>query len=178
MGGVSFSLAALTPDHLVGVLSVQARAYGDALLEAPDVLRSKLRVPGETCWGAFLAGAPDTPLPLPEQRLCAYAIAHAQAPDAPLALNKVLHERAAPTAADWLYVHDIAVDPDCAGQRLAERLLTQVLARARQHALTRAMLVAVQGAEAYWARHGFAARPAPMPVLGFGADAVWMARAL
>ena len=44
--------------------------------------------------------------------------------------------------------------------------------------LRRAMLVAVQGADGYWARYGFVAQPPPMPVQGFGEGAVWMSRAL
>ncbi len=170
----ALELLPITQADLAGVMAVQARAYGHALLESPEVLGSKLGAPGKTCWGAFAAPAPGggvTP-----KRLCAYAIAHVQAPGVPLGLNKALDRARAPAPGDWLYVHDIAVDPDHGGRQIAERLLARVLASARRQGLRRAMLVAVQGAEAYWARHGFAARPAPMPVCGFGADAVWMVR--
>ena len=98
---------------------------------------------------------------------------------APLALNKVLAASAAlPAPADWLYVHDIAVDPAWAGAGLAGKLLDAVLAAGRRLSLRRAMLVAVQGADGYWARYGFVAQPPPMPVQGFGEGAVWMSRAL
>ena len=167
-------------------MAVQARAYGPAFLEAPDVLGSKLRAPGGTSWGAFVAtgqaaagpaGGPSAPAD--GARLCAYAIAHTLAPGAPLVLNKVLvPARGLPAPGDWLYVHDIAVDPDFVGAGLARQLLTEVLAAGRRLALARAMLVAVQGADTYWARHGFVAQSAPMPVLGFGDGAVWMARDL
>ncbi|MFD1709228.1 GNAT family N-acetyltransferase [Ottowia sp. GY511] len=189
--------------HLAGVMAVQALAYGDALLESPEVLGSKLRMPGDTCWGAFAGaggslaagatsggalhvgavgegagphahlhqGAADT------LNLCAYAIAHTVPDGAPLVLNKPATP-ATPQPGDWLYVHDIAVDPAWAGHGLAARLLAEVLDAGRRLSLSRAMLVAVQGADAYWARHGFVAQAAPMAVLGFGEGAVWMVRDL
>ena len=76
------------------------------------------------------------------------------------------------------HVHDIAVDPVWAGHGLAARLLAEVLDAGRRLSLARAMLVAVQGADVYWARHGFVAQAAPMAVMGFGEGAVWMVRDL
>ena len=210
--------------HLAGVMAVQALAYGDALLESPEVLGSKLRMPGGTCWGAFagaagsLAGgaasggalgegghchAPSgsslpfsSPLPslahegahgpahpggdavgTDTPTLCAYAIAHTVPEGAPLVLNQPA-SAASPQPGDWLYVHDIAVDPAWAGHGLAARLLAEVLDAGRRLSLARAMLVAVQGADVYWARHGFVAQAAPMAVMGFGEGAVWMVRDL
>ncbi len=186
-------LAALSPighAHLPEVMAVQARAYGAQFLEAPEVLGSKLQAPGGTCWGAFAARPPWAPgasrstaravNACPKALgLCAYAIAHVVAPNAPLVLNKVLTAAQAPPAPDsWLYVHDIAVDPTWAGAGLAARLLAEVLGAGRSLGLRRAMLVAVQGADVYWARHGFAPQVPPMPVQGFGDGAVWMVRDL
>ena len=194
-------LAPIAHAHLAGVMAVQALAYGDALLESPEVLGSKLRIPGDTCWGAFAApsapaaapaGAPfgstlgeggRAPLPgggvsrTDAQALCAYAIAHAVPQGAPLALNKAV-EPVPPQRGDWLYVHDIAVDPAWAGHGLAARLLAEVLDAGRRLSFSRAMLVAVQGADVYWARHGFVTQAAPMAMLGFGEGAVWMVRDL
>ena len=182
-------LAQIGYAHLAEVMAVQARAYGPQFLEAPEVLGSKLRATGGTCWGAFVA-APSAESALRDASgdldarasapiLCAYAIAHTVPQGAPLALNKVLAASAAPPGpADWLYVHDIAVDPDWAGAGLAGKLLDAVLAAGRRLSLRRAMLVAVQGADGYWARYGFVAQPPPMPVQGFGEGAVWMSRAL
>ncbi len=212
-------------------MAVQALAYGDALLESPEVLGSKLRMPGGTCWGAFarpagsLAGGAASGgavsgggvgegghwhatsgsswpfgLTLPSHAhahegahgpahpsgdavradtpvLCAYAIAHTVPDGAPLALNTPATP-ATPQPGDWLYVHDIAVDPAWAGHGLAARLLAEVLDAGRRLSLARAMLVAVQRADVYWARHGFVAQAAPMAVLGFGEGAVWMVRDL
>jgi GNAT superfamily N-acetyltransferase len=163
-------------------MAVQACAYGAEFLESPEVLGSKLQAFGGTCWGAFAVGAGPAAdaaaAPGDSQHLCAYAIAHALAPGTPLAWNKPLATHAAPAPGDWFYVHDIAIHPEWAGAGLAARLLTKVLDAGRRLALSRAMLVAVQGADAYWARHGFVAQPPPMPVQGFGDGAVWMTRVL
>ena len=185
----SVQFAPIGHADLPGVTAVQARAYGAQFLEAPEVLGSKLRATGGTCWGAFAAGpsAPGASRNAARElddrphavRLCAYAIAHTVPRGAPLVLNKVLPAAdALPAAGDWLYVHDIAVDPAWTGAGLAAQLLDAVLAAGRRLSLRQAMLVAVQGADAYWARHGFVAQPPPMPVQGFGDGAVWMVRAL
>lgn len=102
-------LAQIGYAHLADVMAVQARAYGPQFLEAPEVLGSKLRATGGTCWGAFAAGSlvestsrdarGDVNARASAPTLCAYAIAHTVPQGAPLALNKVL-------AAD--------IDPFCA----------------------------------------------------------------
>ena len=169
-------IAPIDAAHLGSVMAVQARAYGAQLLEAPEVLGSKLRAPGGACWGAFAPEGTGADAASPG-RLCAYAISHAVPAGAALALNKVLaEEEARPAPGAWLYVHDIAIDPAWAGTGSAARLLAEVLNAGRRLGLHRAMLVAVQGADAYWARHGFIAGQAPMPLRGFGDGAVWMAR--
>ena len=171
-------IAPIDAAHLGSVMAVQARAYGAQLLEAPEVLGSKLRAPGGACWGAFAPEGTGADAASPG-RLCAYAISHAVPAGAALALNKVLaEEEARPAPGAWLYVHDIAVDPTWAGAGLAARLLAEVLGAGRSLGLRRAMLVAVQGADVYWARHGFAPQVPPMPVQGFGDGAVWMVRDL
>ena len=177
-------IAPIGPAQLPGVMAVQARAYGAGFLEAPEVLGNKLHATRGTCWGALvdaaaLSGQEASAVGL--GGLCAYAIAHAVPVGAPLVLNRSMATTTAPTMPDhddWLYVHDIAVDPGYAGIGLAARLMQAVLEAGRRLDLTRAMLVAVQGAEPYWARHGFVAQAAPMPVQGFGDGAVWMSRAL
>ncbi len=146
---------------------------------APTFVRAKQRDDlGKTALHS--AGSADS-YAVSSTRLCAYAIAHAVPPGAALALNKPL-ERASSAhdlaPGDWLYVHDIAIDPDWAGGGLAAQLLDAVLASGRRLGLSRAMLVAVQDADAYWARHGFVAQTPPMPVVGFGEGAVWMVRNL
>ena len=162
----ALNLIAIGHGHLNGVLALQARAYAPELHESATVLGSKL---GAHCGISHGIEASNT--------LQAYAIAYRISHGAALLWNEPLAQHA-PAEDDWLYVHDIAVNPHCVGEGLAARLMQAVLDAGRRLTLSRAMLVAVQGAEPYWARHGFVAQPAPVPVQGFGDDAVWMARAL
>ena len=55
-----------------------------------------------------------------------------------------------------LYIHDIAVLPDLAGQGVAQRLIGHLLAQARLQHVRQAALVAVQGSMPFWRRQGFA----------------------
>ena len=58
---------------------------------------------------------------------------------------------------DTLYLHDMAVLPALAGQGLAAKALLAPLWRgAVARGLTRSALVAVQGSQGYWERHGYA----------------------
>ena len=85
---------------------------------------------------------------------------------------------AAASAPDCVYLHDFAIAPAHRGQRLAALLLRQVLQNARAAGLRQAVLVAVQGADAWWLRHGFTPAAPPQPLASFGAAAVWMTRGL
>ena len=58
-----------------------------------------------------------------------------------------------------LYLHDLSVVPELAGQGMARQLVQHLVQQARQRGLRQAALVAVQGADGYWARQGFSAYP-------------------
>ena len=151
------------------ILAVQEKAYAPFLVEQAHVLQGKLDAgpPGHPLsWGAALADAPD--------ELCGYAIA---VPWSSKQVPMWNHTRlVSPQQADCLYVHDIAVAPRHHGSGLANRLMQQVLNQGASCDWPQAALVAVQGADNYWRRFGFA--PAPGPDVGsFGPDAVWMMRA-
>lgn len=81
--------------------------------------------------------------------------------------------------AEVLYLHDMAVHPDHAGQRLADRLLAPLWSLARQRGIRRSALVSVQGTQDYWRRHGYCPHaledPAQLQRLAsYGEDAVYM----
>ena len=168
-----FQLSPLHLWHMEAVLAIQAKAHANHLLEQGEVLHRKVHaaLPEQPLsWGAALAKAPDV--------LCGYAIACPWQGGVAPRLDEVhlppVHQ------ADCLYVHDIAVDPACQGQGLAGQLMQQVLQQGRAYGWQQAVLVAVQGAHRYWGRYGFtvvAASHAP-DLSSFGADAVWMQRAL
>lgn len=117
-----FSVLPLRLWPMQAVLTVQARAYAPHLIERESVLQAKVqaaRPDQPLSWGAVRADAPDV--------LCGYAIAcpwrsgKAPAWDA-RQLPPPVH------LADCLYVHDIAIAPDCRSQGLAAQLMQQVLA--------------------------------------------------
>jgi ribosomal protein S18 acetylase RimI-like enzyme len=84
---------------------------------------------------------------------------------------------------DTLYLHDMAVWPQCAGQGLARALLQPLWNRARSGGLRHTALVSVQGSQAYWERHGYTVQPLADAaqrerLASYGDGAVYMARAL
>ena len=54
-----------------------------------------------------------------------------------------------------LYLHDMAISSDFRGQSLAPALLAYASIEAKKLGLQALALVAVQGAEGYWAKQGF-----------------------
>ena len=177
LSSMSMPEFSVSPLHLWpadAILAVQARAYAPHLIEQAEALQGKVqaaRPDQPLSWGVVRAAAPDV--------LCGYAIACPWRSGMAPALGG---QRLPPPAheADCLYVHDIAIDPDYHGQGLAAQLMQHVLVQGRAYGWRQAVLVAVQGAHRYWSRHGFVAEPFPggLEDAGFGADAVWMRRAL
>lgn len=172
----------LRPLHhwpIEAVMAVQASAYGPHLLESAHVLAAKMAAGRNLCLGL---GAP--PAAGGGEALRGYAIAlpwhSSRAPQWNHASTSTDGAEAAavPCAPDCVYLHDFAIAPAHRGQRLAALLLRQVLQNARAAGLRHAVLVAVQGADAWWLRHGFTPAAPPQPLASFGAAAVWMTRGL
>ena len=169
----------LRPLHhwpIEAVMAVQASAYGPHLLESAHVLAAKMAAGRNLC---LCLGAP--PAAGGGEALRGYAIAlpwhSSRAPQ----WNHAAASASGPAAAsapDCVYLHDFAIAPAHRGQRLAALLLRQVLQNARAAGLRQAVLVAVQGADAWWLRHGFTPAAPPQPLASFGAAAVWMTRGL
>jgi len=152
---------------LPAVLAVQLQCYGDALLESSEALASRLTLSPDTCWVAVLPG--DT--------LAAYLFTHAW-PEASLPpWNGLL-------ARDWddsetltWFIHDMAVAPVGRGARLASRLYAEARNAAMNAELTSSRLIAVQSADTYWRRLGYAPMAADVhaaKLATYGADAVLM----
>ena len=82
-----------------------------------------------------------------------YAISHPWSGDAPPALNTMLH--ALPAALTTFYIHDIALLPEARGHGAAAAIVEGLVAQARAAGFAQVALVAVNGTEAFWQRHGF-----------------------
>lgn len=162
-------IRALALQDLPALLAVQRACYGDGYIEGAEVFARRLASPANCSLAVERAG-----------RLVGYLAAYRSR------LGKVtpLHgDFEAVPAPDTLYVHDMAVLPDCAGLGLARALLTPLLQSARAAGLRHSALVAVQGAQGYWARHGYVPRALQDPaqqrhLQGYGEDAVYMAMEL
>ena len=83
-----------------------------------------------------------------------------------------------PTAADTLFIHDLALHPDARGHGLGPRLVQTVLGQGRRRGLRQARLVAVLGAARYWQRFGYQASRDNEANAAYGEGAVCMQRSL
>jgi GNAT superfamily N-acetyltransferase len=108
-----------------------------------------------------------------EQRgeVTGYLIAHPWYRDAPPKLGAMLG--AIPAHADSYYLHDIALLPAARGTGAAGAALDFVMARARTLGFSDIALMAVGGADRFWAARGFAYVPRDVDP-SYGADAYLM----
>ena len=165
LAGLRGPIAPLTGVDVAALLQVQAACYGDALLEGAAVYARRLASPAHCGLGLHAEG-----------RLLAYLAAYWSVRGA----VTPLHGDFAPHAdADTLYLHDLAVRPDHAGQGLGQRLLGAAWRQARALGVRQAALVSVQGTRGFWQRQGFSPAAAQPPALAsYGADALYMTRTL
>jgi ribosomal protein S18 acetylase RimI-like enzyme len=162
----SIDMRALHVDDLPQMLALQASVYPSALLESAQVLASKIgAVPAG--WMSLAATDGDT--------LCAYALGYPWRSDQQPCWNRPLARQ---QDCDVLYLHDVAVSKAYAGRGIANELVSQLMQQGQQFGLSRAILIAVEGAQGYWSRLGFVALPTGNTDPAFGGDAVLMQREL
>lgn len=159
-------LRALRIDDLPQMMALQASVYPPALLESAEVLASKISaVPAG--WSSLAATEGDT--------LCAYALGYPWRSDRQPGWNRPL---ALQHDCDVLYLHDVAVATAYAGRGIAGQMVRHLMQQGQQCGLSRAILIAVEGAQGYWSRLGFIATAAGRTDPAFGSDAVLMQREL
>ncbi|RYF75599.1 MAG: N-acetyltransferase [Comamonadaceae bacterium] len=154
---------------LPGLLAIQRACYGEGFVESGEVFSRRIASPANCSLVLERAGV-----------VCAYLAAYRSA------RGKVtpLHGDFEPVLdADTLYLHDLAVRPDCSGQGFARALLEPLWSQAEMEGLQHTALVSVQGSEAYWQRHGYTAQPLADAVqrarlAGYGDGAVYMVQKL
>lgn len=133
-----FTLSAL---DVPGLMLVQQDCYSEELVESAAVMAERILAFSQTCWGYFV-----------EQQIAGYLLAYPSVLGSitPLAAAFPLYQNA-----NCLYLHDMAISSDFRGQSLAPKLLKHATAEAEKMGLQALALVAVQGAEDYWAKQGF-----------------------
>lgn len=154
---------------LAGLMQVQLACYGADYAESAEVFARRL------------ASAAHCSLALEQGgRVRAYLAAYRSR----MAKVTPLHgDFEAVPQADTLYLHDMAVHPEAAGQGMAGALLAPLWTQARAEGLRHTALVSVQGSRGYWERHGYAVQPLDNPLQqqnldSYGEGALYMVRPL
>lgn len=154
------------------LLHVQTICYGDAFLESRATFSQRLASAHHCSIGVVRAG---------EHALHAYLAAYWSNPGKITPLDGPF---TAPAAGEQvLYLHDMSVLPELAGQGVARHLVQYLQAQARARGLQQAALVSVQGSQAYWERQGFSVCPVidaqqSMHLQTYGEGALYMTSAL
>lgn len=134
----------LHPNDVDSLLHVQTICYGNDFLESREVFAQRLACAHQCSIG--VSQGSDTALQ-------AYLVAYWSNPGKITPLNGYF---APPAASEQvLYLHDMSVLPELAGQGVARHLVQTLLGQARARGLRQAALVSVQGSQTYWERQGF-----------------------
>ncbi len=154
---------------LPSVMAIQRACYGDAFVEGHDVLARRLASPANGSLVALCGG-----------EVQAYLAAYWSVAGKVTPLHGDFEACPQP---DTLYLHDMAVHPDQAGQGLARRLLAPLWEQALRRGMRHAALVSVQGSQDYWCRQDFKVHPLQDPqqkrhLASYGSEAVYMLRSL
>jgi hypothetical protein len=142
-------------------IAVLARSELGDYGEAADLYAERIALAPDGCW-VFADG----------DAILGHCISHPWCRFAPPAMHAMLGTL--PADADCWYLHDVVVAQEGRGTKAVERLLPILAEAAATHGIATLALIAVGGADAYWARQGFTA--VDRGAAGFGADAVYMER--
>jgi GNAT superfamily N-acetyltransferase len=155
----------ISDDDWDGIVALEARAYAPlGLSEERAALESRVRASPATCFVLDV-----------EQRVAGYLLALPypafEYPDLTRTEEVVFRSRN-------LHLHDVVIAEHLRGRGLAKRLLHHLTATAEAQGYEQISLVAVAGSETFWAANGFAARNGAVNTGSYGADAVYMSRAV
>jgi GNAT superfamily N-acetyltransferase len=134
---------AMTAGDLAAVTAISAAVHG-AYAEPVEVYAERLALYPAGCFTCEAAG---------EAR--GFLVSHPWRRGAAPALGASLG--AIPVPAETYYLHDVALLPQARGLGAGGAVMPLVETRARAAGCAEIALVAVNGAEGYWARHGFVA---------------------
>lgn len=144
---------------IAALARVELGDYG----EAADLYAERIALAPDGCW--VLDGG---------DAIMGHCISHPWRRFGPPAMHSLLGRL--PGDPDCWYLHDVVVAPAARGTKAVARLLPILSDIAVRNGITTLVLIAVGGADAYWARQGFVA--ATGGAEGFGADAMYMERRL
>lgn len=139
---------ALQAYDVESLLQVQTVCYGDAFLESREVFAQRLSCRHQCSVG--VAQSQEAPLK-------AYLAAYWSNPGKVTPLDGEFMPPA--QGEQVLYLHDMSVLPELAGQGVARYLLQLLMDQARARGVQQAALVSVQKSQTYWERQGFSIAP-------------------
>ncbi|MDP3491431.1 MAG: GNAT family N-acetyltransferase [Phenylobacterium sp.] len=160
-------LRPMAPQDLADVLALQARGYPPALHDSAAAFLSRMALAPSLNLTAWRDAA-----------LVGYLVSHPWAAGDPPPVDALL---APGTPAECWYVHDLSVAEGARGLGLARTLLVAGRDAAHALGLSRAELIAVEGAAPFWSRHGWRAPKGVAPALAakaaaYGPSAAFMTR--
>ncbi|GIU12072.1 MULTISPECIES: GNAT family N-acetyltransferase [unclassified Shewanella] len=142
------------------ILEIQLECYPQIEPESLSVLQSKWQVSPDTC---FVIES--------QTRVIGYCLAHPWIKDSPPSLEQVL---AKTDTANTLYLHDIALSSLSQGKGAGRQVLSTLMELAHSKGYPTISLVAVQGANHYWAKQGFEIQKIDKDLSGYTDDACYM----
>jgi GNAT superfamily N-acetyltransferase len=155
----------ISDDDWDGIVALEARAYAAiGLSEERTALESRVRASPTTCFALEV-----------EQRLAGYLLA---LPYPTFAYPDLTRTEETAFRTRNLHLHDVVIAERLRGKGLAKRLLHHLIATAEAHDYEQISLVAVAGTDTFWAANGFVARNGGASTGSYGADAVYMSRAV
>lgn len=166
---MNLKIRPLRAADLAQVMQIQAACYAPAFNEAPAVFAARLAAAPDTTWLAERGG-----------KALAYLFAY---PSRCGKLTRLGAAYAPLVDGDSLYLHDLAVHPEAAGQGLAGHLLAAAFTHAHAKGLAQVTLVSLPSAHRFWQRQGFAPVPLLNPesaaqLASYGPDARYLHRIL
>lgn len=137
-----YVIRSMRPEDIDGIMTVQQKAYFAIEPEQADVMLSRFLCAPNCC---FVCEK--------NNRIYGYLLGHPWSGDRVPPLHKKLETL--PQPCEFLYLHDMAVAPEARGHGIAKKLFEQFRITAFQLKLRSSRLVAIQGAEKFWAALGY-----------------------
>ncbi|MYW00036.1 GNAT family N-acetyltransferase [Streptomyces sp. SID3343] len=155
----------LTDDDWDGIATLEADMYTDsALSEERSALESRGRASPSTCFVLECDG-----------RIAGYALA---LPYPEFRYPDLARPEGSVHRSSNLHLHDLVIAEDLRGRGWAKRLLHRLTMTAAARSHDRISLIAVGGSEPFWSANGFKPHHELGLAKSYGANAVYMSRAV
>ena len=164
---MKFEIKQMTEPDLEEIFVLQTLAFPPELVESKAAFTLKLHAFPTGCLAAKV-----------DNKIVGYLFT------IPWLKNMVIEVNASdlsqPGKADCLYIHDLAIDPQCRGMKLGNGLVAEGRKMAQENGFAWMTLVAVRGADRYWEKFDFVVQEEvsaenQTKLSDYGSDAVYMA---